>query len=111
MFCTISKLLNKPAGLLTNTTPTKNNNIAVKINIKIFEKWDVWISTLIFTPSIQGMHHHATQKDTEHNYSTILSCWDVIFSLETENNERPIRLFELKIKMMQAYLGVLSGFL
>ncbi len=48
-------------------------------NIKISEKWDVWISTLIVTPSIHGTHHRATQKNTEHNYSTILSFWDVIF--------------------------------
>lgn len=48
-------------------------------NIKISEKWDDWISTLIVTPSIHGTHHHAIQKDTDSNYSTILSCWDVIF--------------------------------
>ena len=48
-------------------------------NIKISEKWDSWISTLIVTPSIRGTHHHAIQKNTDSNYSTILSCWDVIF--------------------------------
>ena len=48
-------------------------------NIKISEKWDDWFSILIVTPSIHGTHHHAIQKDTDSNYSTILSCWDVIF--------------------------------
>ena len=48
-------------------------------NIKIFEKWDDWISTLIVVYSIHGTRHHAIQKDTDSNYSTILSCWDVIF--------------------------------
>ena len=48
-------------------------------NIKIFEKWDDWISTLIVISSVHGTHHRAIQKDTESNYSTILSCWDVIF--------------------------------
>ena len=48
-------------------------------NIRISEKWDDWFSILIVTPSIHGTHHHAIQKDTDSNYSTILSCWDVIF--------------------------------
>ena len=48
-------------------------------NIQISEKWDDWTSTLIVVPSIHGTHHHAIQKDTDSNYSTILSCWDVIF--------------------------------
>ena len=48
-------------------------------NLKIPEKWDDWFSILIVTPSIRGTHHHAIQKDTDSKYSTILSCWDVIF--------------------------------
>ena len=80
-------------------------------NIKISEKWDDWISTLIVTPSIHGTHHHAIQRDTDSNYSTILSCWDVILGLETANDGRPIRLLELKIKAMPAYLGFLSDLL
>ena len=80
-------------------------------NIKISEKWDDWFSILIVTPSIHGTHHHAIQKDTDSNYSTILSCWDVILGLETTNDERPIRLLGLKIKAMPAYLGFLSDLL
>ena len=52
-------------------------------NIKISEKWDDWISTLIVTPPIYGTHHHAIQNS---NYSTILSCWDVIF--RSRNHKR-----------------------
>ena len=54
--------------------------------IKIFEKWDDWISTLIVVSSVHGTHHRAIQKDTESNYSTILSCWDVIF--RSRNHKR-----------------------
>ena len=58
-------------------------------NIKISEKWDSWISTLIVTPSIHGTHHHAIQKDTDSNYSTILSCWDRIFKSNNYRERAP----------------------
>ena len=48
-------------------------------NIEIPRNWDVYISLFIVTPSIHGSHHHAKQKDTDSNYSTILSCWDWVF--------------------------------
>ena len=54
-------------------------------NIKIPKNWDTYISLFIVTPSIHGSHHHANQKDTDSNYSTILSCWDRIFK---SNNYR-----------------------
>ena len=76
-------------------------------NTKISEKWDDWISTLIVVSSIHGTHHHAIQKDTDSNYSTILSCWDVILGLETTNDERPIRLLGLKIKNDAGVFGLL----
>ena len=48
-------------------------------NIEIPKNWDAYISLFIVTPSIHGSHHHAKQKDTDSNYSTILSCWDWVF--------------------------------
>tara|TARA_Y100001968_G_scaffold155602_1_gene142107 strand:- start:275 stop:655 length:381 start_codon:yes stop_codon:yes gene_type:complete len=48
-------------------------------NNKTSEKWDDWLSTFIVTSSIHGIHYHAIQKDNDSNYSTLLSCWNVIF--------------------------------
>ena len=37
------------------------------------------ISKLIITPSIHWVHHHAIRKDTDSNYGTIFSFWDMLF--------------------------------
>lgn len=37
------------------------------------------LSSLVITPSIHWVHHHATRADTDSNYGTLLSCWDRVF--------------------------------
>jgi sterol desaturase/sphingolipid hydroxylase (fatty acid hydroxylase superfamily) len=37
------------------------------------------LSKLIVTPSLHWIHHHAIREDTDSNYSTVLSIWDVLF--------------------------------
>ena len=48
-------------------------------NSKISENGMTGSLLLSLHLSIHGTHHNAIQKDTDSNYSTILSCWDVIF--------------------------------
>jgi sterol desaturase/sphingolipid hydroxylase (fatty acid hydroxylase superfamily) len=37
------------------------------------------LSVLVVTPSIHWVHHHRKRVDTDSNYCTILSVWDLIF--------------------------------
>ena len=37
------------------------------------------LSLLIVTPSIHWVHHHAVRADTDSNYATVLSVWDLLF--------------------------------
>tara|TARA_Y100000588_G_scaffold394654_1_gene516342 strand:+ start:3046 stop:3324 length:279 start_codon:yes stop_codon:yes gene_type:complete len=49
-------------------------------NIKLPKPYDNLLSLILVTPSIHGVHHHAKNEDTNSNYSTILSCWDKVFT-------------------------------
>jgi sterol desaturase/sphingolipid hydroxylase (fatty acid hydroxylase superfamily) len=47
------------------------------------------LSKLIVTPSIHWVHHHAIRSDTDSNYSTVLSIWDVIFRTRSQTRRTP----------------------
>lgn len=47
------------------------------------------LSKLIVTPSIHWIHHHAIRSDTDSNYSTVLSIWDVIFRTRSKTERTP----------------------
>ena len=49
-------------------------------NIRIPKFLDKLVSKVFVTPSIHGIHHHAKERDTNSNYSTIFSVWDRIFT-------------------------------
>jgi len=38
------------------------------------------LSRLVVTPSIHWVHHHRIRRDTDANYSTLLSLWDRLFA-------------------------------
>lgn len=39
-------------------------------------RWDRWLRLLIVTPDMHKMHHSRERRETDSNYSTILSLWD-----------------------------------
>jgi sterol desaturase/sphingolipid hydroxylase (fatty acid hydroxylase superfamily) len=47
------------------------------------------LSYLIVTPSIHWVHHHAVRRDTDSNYSTVLSIWDRIFGSRSPTARDP----------------------
>jgi sterol desaturase/sphingolipid hydroxylase (fatty acid hydroxylase superfamily) len=51
------------------------------------------LSRIIVTPSIHWVHHHALRRDTDSNYATILSVWDLAFG----SRSRTERTAEMKI--------------
>ena len=44
------------------------------------------LSKIIITPSIHWVHHHAIRKDTDSNYGTIFSFWDILFKSKSKTN-------------------------
>lgn len=48
-------------------------------NVEIPAGFEKALSWLIVTPSIHWVHHHALRRDTDSNYSTVLSVWDRLF--------------------------------
>lgn len=53
----------------------------------------VWLeralSFLIVTPSIHWVHHHAIRRDTDSNYSALLSVWDRLFGSRSATRRTP----------------------
>jgi sterol desaturase/sphingolipid hydroxylase (fatty acid hydroxylase superfamily) len=49
-------------------------------NMKLPPKFERVLSWIVVTPSIHWVHHHALRRDTDANYSTVLSLWDHLFS-------------------------------
>ena len=51
------------------------------------------LSRLIVTPGLHWVHHHAQRADTDSNYATVLSIWDVLFKSRSPNH----RQIEMKL--------------
>jgi len=47
------------------------------------------LSWLLVTPSIHWVHHHRVRRDTDANYSTILSLWDRLFGSRSPTRRSP----------------------
>jgi sterol desaturase/sphingolipid hydroxylase (fatty acid hydroxylase superfamily) len=47
------------------------------------------LSRVIVTPAIHWVHHHAIRRDTDSNYSAILSLWDRIFGSMSKTQRTP----------------------
>jgi sterol desaturase/sphingolipid hydroxylase (fatty acid hydroxylase superfamily) len=58
-------------------------------NMRLPEAIEVPLSWLIVTPSIHWVHHHAIQRDTDSNYSTLLSIWDRLFGSRSSTARTP----------------------
>lgn len=54
-------------------------------NLRLPRSLERGLSLLIVTPSIHWVHHHATQTDTDSNYSAVLSVWDRLFGSRSAN--------------------------
>lgn len=58
-------------------------------NIKLPSMVEAFLSKIIVTPSIHWVHHHRLRRDTDSNYATILSCWDVVFASRSKKQRTP----------------------
>lgn len=62
-------------------------------NLKLPPRLEVALSRIIVTPSIHWIHHHAIRRDTDSNYATIFSWWDLVF----RSRSRTERTDDMKI--------------
>ncbi len=52
---------------------------------KVFERH---LGRVIITPALHWMHHHARQRDTDSNYGTLFSFWDLLFKSRSATRRR-----------------------
>jgi sterol desaturase/sphingolipid hydroxylase (fatty acid hydroxylase superfamily) len=58
-------------------------------NIRLPPRLERALSVLIVTPSIHWVHHHAIRRDTDSNYSALLSVWDRLFRSRSATERTP----------------------
>jgi len=58
-------------------------------NIKLPKLFETYLSYIIVTPSIHWVHHHKKQKQTDSNYCTIFSFWDILFGTKSNFKRYP----------------------
>lgn len=58
-------------------------------NIRLPGRLEKFLARLIVTPSIHWVHHHRRRPDTDSNYATILSWWDIVFASRSETKRTP----------------------
>ena len=57
-------------------------------NLKLGEKLESALARVIVTPSIHWVHHHAIRADTDLNYATLFSWWDLVFRSRSATRRR-----------------------
>jgi len=62
-------------------------------NLKLPAGLERALSRIVVTPSIHWIHHHAIRRDTDSNYATIFSWWDLVFRSRSKTQ----RTAEMKI--------------
>ena len=55
-------------------------------NLRMPAAVETILSRLIVTPRLHWVHHHALRRDTDSNYATVLSFWDLLFGSRSANS-------------------------
>ena len=58
-------------------------------NLRLPPRFERALSRVIVTPSIHWVHHHAIRRDTDSNYSALLSVWDRLFRSRSATQRTP----------------------
>jgi sterol desaturase/sphingolipid hydroxylase (fatty acid hydroxylase superfamily) len=58
-------------------------------NVRLPPRLEKGLSRIIVTPSIHWVHHHAVRRDTDSNYSALLSLWDRLFMSRSATRRSP----------------------
>ena len=62
-------------------------------NLRLPAGFESQLSRLIITPRLHWIHHHALRRDTDSNYATVLSFWDLVFKSRSPN----VRFADMKL--------------
>ena len=57
-------------------------------NLALPPRFEAVLSRIVVTPSIHWVHHHRIRRDTDSNYSTVLSLWDRLFASRSPTPRR-----------------------
>ncbi len=58
-------------------------------NLRLPQALERALSKVIVTPGLHWVHHHAKREDTDSNYATILSVWDLVFASRSASTRWP----------------------
>lgn len=57
-------------------------------NLRLPPRLELALSRIVVTPSIHWVHHHAKRSDTDSNYASLLSFWDIVFGSRSATRRR-----------------------
>ncbi len=60
-------------------------------NVKISERWDLFIRKFIVTPRMHRIHHSVIRSETNSNYSSLLPYWDKLFRSYVKRPSKEIK--------------------
>jgi sterol desaturase/sphingolipid hydroxylase (fatty acid hydroxylase superfamily) len=77
-------------------------------NLRLPPAFERALSFVIVTPSLHWVHHHAIRRDTDSNYSTILSVWDRIFASRSRTARTPDMPIGVETLSDEPLIGLLA---
>ncbi|MEP6827158.1 MAG: sterol desaturase family protein [Aestuariivirga sp.] len=78
-------------------------------NLELPPLFESWLSKLIVTPKLHWVHHHALREDTDSNYATMLSVWDILFRSRSPNARRDDMVMGVEHKREMDLIGLLMS--
>jgi sterol desaturase/sphingolipid hydroxylase (fatty acid hydroxylase superfamily) len=58
-------------------------------NLKLPTRFEQAISRAVITPEIHWVHHHAVRGDTDSNYGSFVTLWDILFGTRNRRPREP----------------------
>ena len=77
-------------------------------NVKLPQGVERALARVIVTPSIHWVHHHAIRRDTDSNYATVLSIWDLVFGSRSATRRTPDMPIGTEGRREKPLLGLLG---
>ncbi len=76
-------------------------------NLKLPSIFENLLSKFIVTPKLHWVHHHALREDTDSNYATMLSFWDILFRSRSPHARRTDMIIGVEGKPEKGLIAIL----